>query len=94
MDPESYSCEADAECLKNAQAIQADPERHQAALDHLSDEKTHTDAAHKHARKTLEKATKGKLDKVFKGKKEFKDSESQNKEEQSHEEESGQNGEA
>jgi hypothetical protein len=64
----NYAPQADADTLRQAAEIHSDGKRHKAALDHLTKTKAHVDAAHKSARKMLEKKTKKRMDKVFNSK--------------------------
>ena len=55
----------DAEHLKWAAEVQADPKRHAAAAKHLQKHKDIITAAHKNSRKMLEKKVGAKLKNVF-----------------------------
>jgi len=66
---QQYQTEDDARTLQKHQEITEDSDRHQRATDHLGKTAKAAGDAHKTARKTLEKKTKGRLKKAFGGNK-------------------------
>jgi hypothetical protein len=64
-DMDDYKAQDDARVLTSAAEIQGDPDRHQRAASHLEKQAGHMAAAHKTARKHLEKTVKRGMKKAF-----------------------------
>lgn len=65
VDDKKYQAESDARTLTDHATITSDPERHQAATDHLQKKHDDSKMALHHAKKQLSKKVKGGLDKAF-----------------------------
>lgn len=64
---DDFQTQMDADTLSRHAEITDDPERHQAAVDHLGKKAKTAQTDHATARKAFEKKTKGRLKKVFGG---------------------------
>jgi hypothetical protein len=64
---DDFQTQMDADTLSRHAEITSDPERHQAAVDHLGKKAKTATTDHKTARKAFEKKTKGRLRKTFGG---------------------------
>lgn len=64
-DGHNFQAESDAHTLMQHQEIMSDPDRHQAAHDHLQKKMQAHKDAYRNSRKQLQKKTKGRLKNVF-----------------------------
>lgn len=65
MPSDDYQAQSDADTLGRAEEIKGDTKRHGKAVEHLAKRAITAHAAHKSARKELEKKTKKRLSDTF-----------------------------